>query len=110
MNCKKCKYCVQVSANEYKVRCRKAEVAENDKCWVPEPSYCVHYLDKSLSSQLKENRDIINDTLQKENKRLIRFLKQEGYLEEILILGSGGIKYDKPGPKLQKFLNEEDAN
>ena len=43
MNCKKCKYCIQVSANKYEVKCAKKEVAENKENWIPEPSYCAFY-------------------------------------------------------------------
>lgn len=43
MDCKKCKYCVQVSANEYKVKCANKEIAESEKLWVDEPSHCAFY-------------------------------------------------------------------
>lgn len=43
MNCNKCRYCIQVSANEYKVRCDNRKIAESPDIWVVEPSHCVCY-------------------------------------------------------------------
>ena len=43
MNCKKCMYCIQVSANEYKVKCANNKIAENKNQWVDEPSHCAFY-------------------------------------------------------------------
>ena len=56
MTCDKCKYCVQVSADEYKVRCANKEVAESEKIWVPEPSYCKYYLNKKYVIIQEDNK------------------------------------------------------
>ena len=54
MKCEKCKYCVQVSANEYKVRCANKKIAESKDFWVVEPSYCAYY--KKGKTDIFENQ------------------------------------------------------
>lgn len=46
MECKKCRYCIQVSKNEYKVKCKHDKVSADPGVWVDEPDFCRYYLKK----------------------------------------------------------------
>lgn len=48
MNCSKCIWCTQVSANEFKVLCTCKQLVEKES-WIQEPSYCKHYLNKKYT-------------------------------------------------------------
>lgn len=43
MKCENCKYCVQVAANDWKVRCANTKIAVSKDWWITEPSYCAYY-------------------------------------------------------------------
>lgn len=71
MKCEKCKYCIQVSANEYKVRCISKEIAESPNIWVVEPSYCACYQKGSYA-----NGDWRNRTITEQLREISRFLEE----------------------------------
>ncbi len=49
MNCKKCKFCEQVSRRRYEVKCSNKKVSDDPKVWIDEPEYCKFYLKKDYS-------------------------------------------------------------
>jgi hypothetical protein len=55
MNCNKCYHCVQVSASDWEVKCRCAELGYNGVNWEKQPDYCKHYLNKKYTIVKKED-------------------------------------------------------
>ena len=49
MNCKKCRYCIQVSKRRYEVKCSNKKVSDDPNVWVDEPEYCKFYLKKGTT-------------------------------------------------------------
>lgn len=72
MKCEKCMYCIQVAANEYKVKCANKNVAEDKKLWVDEPSHCVFY----------EKGNYMKDIFRKKNLRLNILFENEEQAKE----------------------------
>ena len=57
MNCKKCRYCIQVARNKYEVKCEHDKVSADPNIWVQEPEYCKYYIKKG--SRLDYNLDCL---------------------------------------------------
>lgn len=49
MDCKKCRYCIQVSKNEFKVKCDNMKVSKDPDAWINEPDYCKYHLKKGTT-------------------------------------------------------------
>ena len=54
MKCEKCYYCIQVAADDWKIKCKCPELGYNGVNWEKQPDYCKFYLDKKYVIVNKE--------------------------------------------------------
>ena len=49
MDCKKCRYCIQVSKHKYEVKCDNKKVSADPGVWVEEPDFCKYFIKKGTT-------------------------------------------------------------
>lgn len=83
MNCKKCMFCIQVCANEYRVKCANKNVAGDEPLWVDEPSYCAFYCKGNYMDYLFKTKNLRLNILfeNEEQEKKYREMLYEKYRE-----------------------------